>query len=421
MLRTMSARIAAGLMVMSVLAIACGPSIAIEDDSGGTAEDGPGADDDGSSVTAATTTSAPMTTVGDADVTGADDTGDTGEVPSICGDGILAPEESCDDANADPYDGCNAECRVPGEVLWEVAVDGVEITGLAVGPDGVFASAITYDFIQVDNSAWIAHVHAIDHAGNPRWSSTSALGYTAWDDALAANVAGGAFVSGGDFPRDEGNPTTRHVRAFATDGNVEWTTLLTENPGALLAHPGGGVVMINDAIDDTTRVLRLDPAGGAPWETPTAVPGDLRGLTFTPAGELVLGGEGGIVVLDDDGAIAWSAMEPEVIRGWIIADTLELLAGYEAPRMVAYALDGTRLGEREAPNFNLRVVPGGGYVSEADEVIVRWDDDLQPRWDVQDEWGSFRLAVEPTRLVIGGPPPAPDGSVLPLQVVAIAI
>lgn len=413
MLRTMSARRAAGLMVMSVLAIACGPSIAIEDDSAGTAEDGPGPDP--------TTTSAPMTTAGEADATGAG-AGDTGEVPSVCGDGILAPEESCDDANADPYDGCNAECRVPGEVLWEVTVEGVEITGLAVGDDGVFASAITYDFIRVDNSGWIAHVHAIDHAGNPRWSSTSALGYTAWDDALAANIAGGAFVSGGDFPRDEGNPTTRHVRAFATDGSVEWTTLLTENVGALLAHPGGGVVMINDAMDDATRVLRLDAAGGAHWETPATAPGKLRALAFTPAGELVLGGaEDGLVVLDDDGAMVWSAMEPEIIRGWIVADTLELLAGYGAPRLVTYALDGTRLGEREAPDFNLRVVPGGGYVSAADEVIVRWDDELKPRWDMQDEWKSFRFAVEPTRLVIGGPPPAPDGSVLPLEIVAIAI
>lgn len=36
-----------------------------------------------------------------------------GPQPDVCGDGIVGPEEDCDDGNQDPSDGCLSDCRIP--------------------------------------------------------------------------------------------------------------------------------------------------------------------------------------------------------------------------------------------------------------------------------------------------------------------
>lgn len=77
------------------------------------------------------------TSAGSPDATGEPTTTTTtGEPgPAVCGDGIVAAGEACDDGNDEPNDGCDADCSVTGEVVWTVEGPG-EIIDLAVAPDG---------------------------------------------------------------------------------------------------------------------------------------------------------------------------------------------------------------------------------------------------------------------------------------------
>ena len=58
------------------------------------------------------------------------DTTTTGTAPPVCGDGVLDPGEECDDANADPNDGCK-ECALDRLVFCSsVMYHGGELDGL---------------------------------------------------------------------------------------------------------------------------------------------------------------------------------------------------------------------------------------------------------------------------------------------------
>jgi cysteine-rich repeat protein len=68
------------------------------------------------------------------DASGSDDSagdGDTtGDPLPACGDGLVDPGETCDDANSTDGDGCNVDCRPSGELSW--------IAELPAGADGGF-------------------------------------------------------------------------------------------------------------------------------------------------------------------------------------------------------------------------------------------------------------------------------------------
>ncbi|MEO8703687.1 MAG: kelch repeat-containing protein [Kofleriaceae bacterium] len=69
--------------------------------------------------------------------------------PSICGDGVVGPEEVCDDGNAVPGDGCSSDCR-SAEVCGDEVVDpqiGEECdSGLAGRSSDGCASSCTVEF-----------------------------------------------------------------------------------------------------------------------------------------------------------------------------------------------------------------------------------------------------------------------------------
>lgn len=404
-------------LAVSWLAVACGPQVVVQDDGTTTAAQGTSGPDGGSvSLTADDTV--PVTSVGDADATTDEPPDATGPQPSICGDGVLGPGESCDDANDEPYDGCNAECRVPGELLWQIELPGYELTGLAIGGDGVYASANTYDLVGGDEN--VADLHAIEPDGALRWSMQEA-GLTAFEDAIESRAGGGIFVSG---VQSEGEgPFQSYVRAFAPDGTLWWSYESDTSPSRPFALSRGGVTLADSVSDGVTWVLRIN-GNGSPWSEPSSFMGDLRGVVVTPNDDLVLWGSEGddtLLALGKDGSVAWSTTEPEVVRGFIVDDEIELVAGYGAPRLVRYSMAGERLGDRAAPNHSIRAVPGGGYVSLADDLITRYDDALEPVWGSGEPFDIWRIDVAATRMAVGGPPPAPDGSAVPIQVGVIAL
>lgn len=92
------------------------------------------------------------------DASGSDDADATGDPLPACGDGLVDPGETCDDADAIDGNGCNADCRPSGELLWiaelaedddggffphAVAVgsdDAVTIAGMETGAGGLFVA-----------------------------------------------------------------------------------------------------------------------------------------------------------------------------------------------------------------------------------------------------------------------------------------
>ncbi|MBL8971887.1 MAG: DUF4215 domain-containing protein, partial [Myxococcales bacterium] len=47
----------------------------------------------------------------------------SGEAPAVCGDGVVAGEEACDDASDEPLDGCDRKCRLTATELWTQSWD----------------------------------------------------------------------------------------------------------------------------------------------------------------------------------------------------------------------------------------------------------------------------------------------------------
>lgn len=403
--------------IVVVLACACGPSIVLDDGTTGDtmASSESGADD----VSPSAPDTLDATDAGDSDPTAMADA--TGTAPAVCGDGLLADGESCDDGNVDPYDDCNADCRVPGEVLFRVQLDGDEITGLVGAGDTVFVSTNAYG-LGAPRDLSTAYVYGLGEDGAALWSWSDS-GITAFDGSVALRSEGGVHVLGIELPGRRG-PDLPYVRAFSPEGAIAWTTVLDEALGQLYAHPDGGAYVVRATGGEaTTDVLRLDAAGELVWELPE-VPVTLHALTVTPDGQLVVyaHAEAELIVLADDGSIAWSAPRPtSVIRGWMREDTLEVLVSNEEQSLVEYTLDGMQIGERLVTAYGIERVPGGGYVALVEGQIVRWDDDLQERWAVETDFESFQEDVEPTRLLLGSMIPSSVPARFPPEVLAVAI
>jgi hypothetical protein len=175
--------------------------------------------------------------------------------------------------------------------------------------------------------------------------------------------------------------------------------------------------------DATSTVLRLDAAGAPAWQ-PIELMETLHALTVMPGGELVVYAHANaeLTAIADDGSIAWSAPQPaSVVRGWVREDTLEIFVANDAQTLVEYTLDGMQIGEREVTAYGLERVPGGRYVAIVEGQIVRWDDDLQERWQVETDFASFQEDVEPTRLLLGSMIPDSVPAREPPEILAVAI
>jgi cysteine-rich repeat protein len=77
----------------------------------------------------------------------------------ICGDGVQAAGEACDDGNLDAGDGCTASCAIPGATIWDVVIDiddqleddaGYEV--VIDSGDGIPAAAMQARLIRLSQS-----------------------------------------------------------------------------------------------------------------------------------------------------------------------------------------------------------------------------------------------------------------------------
>ncbi|MDC0672497.1 outer membrane protein assembly factor BamB family protein [Nannocystis radixulma] len=251
-------------------------------------------------------------------------TGEPG--PPVCGDGIVAAGEACDDGNDEPNDGCDADCSVTGEVVWTVEGPG-QIFDLAVAPDGTIIAcgrdsiAFLTAFAPDGTELWSRQVNsygeiAVDAAG--RIFVLSSLAGVHSYEADGADRWG--FLPGGK-PLDargidvddeqvyiatfEGDSDRLIVRGVDVDsGEIVWETLMPveEEFGAL------DLTVLGDRVYAVGSRRTAEPALRA------------AAAVFTTSGELLP------FALEDGPSLLWTAAA-------VAGDGDLVLAGYggEAP------------------------------------------------------------------------------------------
>lgn len=227
---------------------------------------GPDVDTTSSGTTTATTTTTTDAVTGTTDGTG----------PAAgCGDGVVQPPELCDDGGLVDGDGCNADCRPSGAVLWSITHGGMlgltdEALGCAVdGNNSIYVSG----FVGVgpgDDDLWLRK-YAED--GAELWTQTYAGSALLKDQgrAVVVDVAELVYVAGFAQEPMQGNNVV--VRKHAADGSPLWTR--TFNGAAMLGDVASGAVLTPDGdlvVGGATAVLG---AGNNTWLRKYAPTGDV--------------------------------------------------------------------------------------------------------------------------------------------------
>ncbi len=235
-----------------LLVASCGPGDQTDTQSGSSS----GASETGTTEVATETGTTGVATV-------ATETGTT-EVEPICGDGMLDPDEICDDGNADDGDGCSSTCVRDLVSPWcKIGADGgapVELltTGVAVGPAGEIAVSSTATDVGFGDSV----IHKFDLDGQLLWNAGfngHRLGDLAFGPNGAIATIGCKWVQTGDVAWEQIvlsliSPEGEYLADFETN-NMDPLCR-----GAVTAHPAGFVAtwLPGDSMTYTVEVRWVD-------------------------------------------------------------------------------------------------------------------------------------------------------------------
>lgn len=249
------------------------------------------------------------------------DTGDSSgtegsDAGPLCGNGMLDPEEECDDANQLDGDGCQSDCTLgggevlftvedegfgaglsvlalpdggfvvvaqrndllrfdaDGQQLWAQALDfeGSFVGGLALAPDGdvlvVGTAIIDPDF--AIGELWVSERSAVD--GSEQWLARPDIPLLSrWGNVIASGPDGALRVGG--FDGGEGGSVPLMV-GLATDGTLQWWDQAPELGGeyaeatSVLVLPDGSTVFAGfGGLSDEVWARRVDAGGQELWTT----------------------------------------------------------------------------------------------------------------------------------------------------------
>jgi cysteine-rich repeat protein len=292
-------------------------------------------------LTTTTSTGAPTTD----EPTTTTTTTTTGPAPAVCGDGVVAESEVCDDGNDEPDDGCDKKCEKTGAVLWTYNHSGAageydSVGGVAVDPTGKIVIAGREGTSQTDGAMLLI---ALDPDGTELWKKTypAASGLSSAFYAVALGDDGTIYAAGvEETVEDVGAPV---VRSFDPDGNEGWTFI--EPPADMIGASISGLLLVDGALystgaedltaDDTQLTLRRHDlaTGEAEWKAVTQAdfPHALGyGVVKTEAGVLVAGlvrddenwTRPLLVVVDEGGAIVSVEVEEHPGGAWFDAEAV---------------------------------------------------------------------------------------------------
>lgn len=229
----------------------------------------------------------------------------SGEAPAVCGDGVVAGEEACDDASDEPLDGCDRKCRLTATELWTQSWDSGlkrddEAYAVALDADGnIYVAGYVRD---VGRDALL---RKLDPAGK-ELLSVSFVGELGLDEgAVAVAVAAdGSIFLGGFEALDDKKRYQGWLRKYDPAGEQLWVYLHSSAvmDGGAFVHNivlgDGGEIYISgshNVVDTKTYesfVERIAPDGSKALWTQVVVDAASQfhgGLALAPTGEVVLG------------------------------------------------------------------------------------------------------------------------------------
>lgn len=221
--------------------------------------------------------------------------------PGVCGDGLVAADELCDDANQREGDGCNSDCRPSGERVWcldDVGPSDVATipTAMAVGPTGDIAVIGTIS----NTGSFTAWLEVFDGAGVSRWRT----------EIPNAGGNGVAFFSNGGLAVaiHEVGATSSRITSFSAEGVAGnfWTADSgIVRPQAFVVGPGDALVVAGNkgtadeawtATFSTELVLQHE----ATYQPSRGTGIEVRGVTIDRSGATVLGADVVLEPLESD-------------------------------------------------------------------------------------------------------------------------
>ncbi len=144
---------------------------------------------------------------------------------AVCGDGTHDHDEECDDGNQANADGCNVDCRLSGQLLWDDAIgsgfgfveDGMAVAAAADGT--VFVAGYGTDAAEA-RDAWVRRYSA---AGAPLWTQTHAGAGGGNDEirGLLLDDGGNLFATGYQSTASTGFDAW--LRSYSLQGAEVWT------------------------------------------------------------------------------------------------------------------------------------------------------------------------------------------------------
>lgn len=251
--------------------LACSPAVAIDDespdetsagaeDSGTSAPDGSSGGAEGTSAPGDATTS--PTPSDESTTQGATEPGETGPA-AVCGDGIVDGDETCDDGNEDPADGCAPGCLdEPGWVVAHHVSETVnaQFTAVDVAEDGsVLVAGAELDIFGAPVNGLVARY---DTHGALLGRSQLMLDVTTYPREVVDIDGGDALVLVATGP-ELGSPTSRVQLLRITPGASQpaWVLDLfagqTARAGRGLVLDGDGVLVGLSGYDDEVESVRL--------------------------------------------------------------------------------------------------------------------------------------------------------------------
>ncbi|MBZ5711859.1 PQQ-binding-like beta-propeller repeat protein [Nannocystis pusilla] len=333
------------------------------------------------SATSPRTRQAPSSSEGPPDATSEPTTTATGEPgPAVCGDGIVAADEACDDGNDEPNDGCDADCNVTGEVVWTVEGPG-ELLDLAVAPDGTIIAC------GVDSTPFLT---AFAPDGSELWTrDVKSFG------EIAVDAEGRIFV----LSSHDG------VLSYEADGADRWEFLPGGKPldarGIDADEEHVYIATYEDSERLTVRGVDGD-SGEIVWETLTPAGEQFHALDLTVVGDRVY-------------AVGTRSTEEPALRAMAAVFTT---SGELLPFALEDGMSHQWTAAAAADDGGLVVAGDGG---EAPGLLVRR---VGP--DLTEKWTSVtpgpqpskpeRLAVGPGgRVAVAGSRPIEHGSLVRLH------
>ncbi|MCH9688069.1 MAG: hypothetical protein K0V04_41950 [Deltaproteobacteria bacterium] len=325
-----------------------------------------------------------------------------------CGNGMMDAGEDCDDGNLTDADGCNADCRLSGSVVWSLDYGDPIGTGRAnsVAIDSTDAIVVGgSENVDFETRGW---VRKLDRQGVEQWLDVLPVDVTNLEMATGPNdrIAAGCSEEG-DFGFG-----SLWTRTYDTTGAIEQTIDEGWDMTQGIAINPTGIVLAGGS----SRIYAYD--GGPGWWWP--LDGQIGAMTMTPAGSFFVVGRADesdaswVASYGDSSALgdpAWSQLGPDGFARGVAIDSMGnvIVAGNDldllAPAWLQkLAPDGSQLWFTYLENSSgFEGLARGVAVDSHDRIVVvgdastgfdtnaqisKLEADGEPLWTVEEQLGD---------------------------------